>query len=101
MNVIQSGARDQYAVTETESSEAGVPPNMRFLEHHPRHSPSLACTLGQVVVQSLIAVLLILTSTVLWTATFGGFSAGVEPPSHCPRHDVGPSAASFLGGPKP
>lgn len=99
MNFIQSGAQAESTVAGAESPKAADPPEMRFPDPYSRHPPSLASTIRQVFVQSLIAVLLVLVSTVLWAATFGGLSMFAESPAHCPQHNLGsaPFAVSSIG----
>lgn len=88
MDVIRPGPQAESTAAAPESRQAAAP-DMRFTKHNPRYSPSLTSVLRQVLVQSLIAVLLALGSILLWSATFGGFSALVGPHSHCVQHDLG------------
>lgn len=65
----------------------------RFSEHYPLQ-PSLASTIRQVCVHSLIAILLVFVSTMLWAATFGEFPMSVKTPQHCVQYNFGPVASA-------
>jgi hypothetical protein len=90
MDIIRRSPRAESTVARVEWPQAkATTPVTRFPEHYPRRPPSLAGTLRQVFVQSLIAVLLVLVSAMLWAATFGGSSVFLEPPPQGVQHDVG------------
>jgi hypothetical protein len=88
MDVIRPGPQVESTAAAPESRHTKAP-DVRFTKHNPRCSPSLTIVLRQVLVQSLVAVLLALGSILLWSATFGGFSALDAPPSHGVQHDFG------------
>lgn len=68
-------------------------PVTRFPEHYPPQ-PSLATTVRQACVHSLIAILLVFMSTMLWAATFGDLPMSMETPQHCVRYDFGPATTA-------
>lgn len=65
----------------------------RVPEQYPLR-PSLASTVRQACVNSLIAILLVFASTMLWAAAFGEPPMSGKTPERCAQFDLGPAASA-------